>query len=313
MVAKVGFPFLTFKRRSLLLALLLGLTVSDSRAQENAYLDPVGTQLGIIDQVVTLAFEPYSMLVLQETAPGVVEQYRAAAVQLDRSRDDDSSGRRFIIGAPVPLSAASRAARRNFTFFLAGRDSSFAATEVKTWDAPTLRENSPTAAEMQQQIQDLHAELKVYRVKALSLEERLNQLRSEASAIANINAIIELKSRIAALQASESEKEEQSRRLQVLIERGRALLDLEEVDALRHELSLHLKEAAKVTAAADRLNRRKNEAAMQSFMQKLNIVKEMERTDAKELAQEVLELRRKRREYENRLGITSSDAGSDQF
>jgi hypothetical protein len=64
---------------------------------------------------------------------------------------------------------------------------------------------------------------------------------------------------------------------------------------------------------ADRLNNRKSEAAQRSLMRKIDLVKQMQQFDPEELAQKFLELRKKRREYESRLGVTSGDSASDEF
>ncbi|MCB0323311.1 MAG: hypothetical protein KDD69_07035 [Bdellovibrionales bacterium] len=311
----MGFPVrLTIPRRAAGLALCVAVLAIPANGQPDNSYPGLGTEVAIIDQLVSYEFDPVTVLVLRESASGRVEQFRAEAVALDSVQAAEPTARSYLVGAPVPLvQSDSDQSNFHFTFFAASRDAAFAATAVKGWTRAELVENSPDAPELKRRIAAIEQELKILRVRAIDLEEQLAELRGKAAKIANIEAIIELKAKIATRQSREEDLTEEMERLRALIETGRQLEDPPQVDEWRHELSEHLREAAKVTAVADRLNRRKREAALQSFLQKLNLVKEMQQADPEALAQEILALRKERRELERRLGITSGEAAVNDF
>lgn len=275
---------------------------------------PLGSDIGIIDQIVTSSFEPASLIILQEVDEGEVYQYRAIAVPLPQENEDvDTAIKKRIVGAAVPLESDSESDRFHFTFFMASADSAFAATEVKQWSQLALGQNSPTYAQLETKMAELKHRLKIKRVTAIDLEEKLEALRTKASSIAEVDAIIKLKMELASLKGVSEEKDEEIARLKSLTEQGRDISEPENISRMRSELAENLREAAKITSMADRLNTRKREAAMQRFRAKINLVKEMQNTDPERLAQEVISLRKTRQDFERRLGVSSSDQGSDEF
>jgi hypothetical protein len=270
--------------------------------------------VGIIDQIINVTFEPFAVFLLQETGLGYVRQYQAAAVELIASGAQSAGSRQLIVGAPVVMEGQGNHDNiLHFTFFMAGQNAAFAATEVKNWSVEQLRNGTINLHDLLGEIAQLENILRVKRVENLNLEESLASLRKQASEIAEIGQIVKLKMELKTLSNAYKEKEEEAERLRSQIDLGRQVQDPEGIDQYRLELSLHLQEAAKVTAIADRLSKRQQEAARQNFMRKIGMVKEMDTSDPRELAKEVLQLRKQRRELENRLGITSTDAYSDEF
>lgn len=273
-----------------------------------------GESVGIIDQIISLSFEPQIHFVLKEIAPGVVKQYKASAVEMREDNVEAGAAKKLLVGANVPLGQTSRKANGfHFTFFLAGQDATFAASEIKRWSEAELRQNSTPLPILEERISEVENKLKLSRVEALALEEKLTALRRRASEIAEADKIIALK--IEANDAKQSIDHDalETARLRSLIDQARDLEDPDGIDSYRQELALNLEEAAKVTAVADRLNQRKKESALRNFLKKIELVKEMDASNPSELAQQVLQLRKKRRELENRLGITSSDAANEEF
>ena len=64
-------------------------------------------------------------------------------------------------------------------------------------------------------------------------------------------------------------------------------------------LSEHLNDAAKVTAAAERLSRSKKETALTKFKQQIKAIEEMQQADLTAMAKQLLELRNSRKKLEN--------------
>jgi hypothetical protein len=290
-----------------------GLSVAYADDAEDTF--PLGTDIGVIDQIVSSSFEPASLLVLQETALGEVHQYRASAVLIpsEDSNDKSSSSVRRIVGAPVPLESDDDDDFFHFTFFMASEDSGFAATETKRWSQNELLRNSPSYAELAKQMAEIRHRLKIKRVAAIDLGEQLEELKQQASEIAGVDQIVKLKMQLASLRGVDAEKDDEIKRLQALGELGRSISDPPEVDDLRAEIAEHLREAAKITSMADRLNQRKKDAARQRFLAKIRAVKEMQSVDPEALAQQILELRKTRRDFETRLGLRADDNVLDDF
>ncbi len=263
--------------------------------------------LAIADELVNVDFEPKRALILEEADSGRVAQYPAVAVPLSGNK---SRGSELIVGAAVLISHSDTI---HYSFFLAGKDGQFAATEVRQLTLAKLKENSVTIAALSAATESLRDELNVKKVQLISFDEKLAELRGKASQLANIDEIIDLRMKVQDLKQAEEKNSAETERLQALLEKGKQQKDSAEIDTARREIAVHLQEAAKVTALADRLEEGRKDSASQTFAQKLALVKEMDEIDPKELASQVLQVRKRRRELENRLGITSSDGQADQF
>ena len=164
-----------------------------------------------------------------------------------------------------------------------------------------------------QSIGQLEEKVRLAAAEHEALQADLSDLRRQASQISEINDIVNLKMRLNSLQSAFAAKERQAERLRRLIDRGRQIEDPEGIDDRRLELSAALTEAAKVTAIADRLAKRQQDAARQTFLRKISVVQELDESNPEDLAREVLQLRKQRRELENRLGITPADGRNDDF
>ena len=276
-------------------------------AQEPA----LGSRVGVVDAIVGEDFSPTTAFVLQEVGPAQVRQYPAEVTPVAEKGKTKVALPLTAVGAPVPLETVTE--QFHFTFFLADDEARFRSTPVQRWTAEELRMNSLSSNALERDIRDLDDEIKDKRVEAVEIQDQRATMFRKASQITNIEAILNLQRERSSLERSLVERRAEIERLESLIERGRQLEDPPLVDQMRKELSLHLKEAAKVTAMADRLNRRQKESAVQTFNQKLRMVKDMEREDPESLAREVLRLRRKRRELESRLGSSASEDEEADF
>ena len=300
--------------------ILLCISVSVAEKSENEAVQPLlkednyGTTVGVTEQIISLTFSPSTVFLLQETDLGTVRQHQALAVEFQTQPQSANETRRILAGTFVPIhSKELRDDSSHFTFFIAGEKSSFAATEIRLWTKEDLKENSLSPEAIQRAVFAIEKKLKKERILTAETRENLTLLRNRAAQIAQVDEIISLKIKAEALQRENESQAIEIARLKNLIDIGRNLEEPEEANEYQKELALHLKEAAQVTAVADRLNRRKREAALQNFTTKVNLVKEMDSVQPEALAQEILRLRKKRRELENRMGITPTDSYSDEF
>lgn len=281
---------------------------------EFASSQELGKSFGVIDQVTTAGFLPVSLFILEESPGGSIRQFRADFVPYESDKQDSATSLRLLVGAVVPIPQGSSAnSVIRHTFFLASKDSSFAATEVKKWTIGELIQNSVSEKVLQEQTRNEQQTARGLRNESLLLTQKLAKLREDAVGIVDLDEIVSARIQKRALEQEIQKNSHEVERLDHLVEYGRELEDPDWIDDYRQQLTIHLQEAAKVTAVADRLDQRRREAAVQRFLQKVSLVEGMGNADPRALAQEVLQLRRKRRELENRLGITSADAPSDQF
>ena len=271
-----------------------------------------GPRIHLIDQIVRAPFTPRSTFALVEEEPGKLHQYPAEVVDLRETMTGAVLSRELLAGVALVLpQIRPREHKLSATFFLAGDKSEFAATSVKRWSQEALSENSIDIEELQDGLGRIKEQIEKKRAELASLQESLRPLREKASRIASVDEIIDLKMELESLKGFSQEKMDEVERLNRLVENARRLPDPERIDERRHELSLHLREAARATSMADRLNDRRKRASVVAFHDKLRKVKETANVDAEVLAREVLRLRAQRKELEERLNLAKTNAGED--
>lgn len=279
--------------------------------------NPLGRFIGIIDDTLVLDFEPTMLFALYQDKAGRLTQYRAAASLISTpsvEAEKSSLFRSFVVGAPLHFSPEKESSSPfRFIFVARGENKNLAHSPIQTWDAGRLRENSKGATALEMQIANAKTELAALEAEKEEVKKTVATLKSEASSIAGVDAIVELQMQYDSLIGVEEEKDTEVERITRLINHARELPEPANVDSLRSNLAQNLQAAAKVTALADRLERRSKDAAVQKFKKKVKLVREMENADTRALAQEVLELRKRRRELENRLGKTSQDSMDRDF
>jgi len=299
-------------------ALALGVPASAQNTVENSGASKVyslGNNLGMFSEVARIDFAPSALHVLVASNTGVIRRLRAGATPFpDEQLREDIIDRAFLLAAPFALDTLQSDETTFFaTFFLSGKNSSFATTKIKRWTLADLKDNSAGLQVLTRKLEDLRRNVKIKQSRADTLEEELTGLRKKASKIAGVSELIDLKLQLDSLQGTEEERTAELERLDHLVSTGRRWADPEGIDTIRQELGVHLKEAAKATSVADRLNRRKSRIAEQGFRRKLRLINEMKSVDMAEMAQKVLSLRRRRHALERRLKIGSVDEVNDQF
>ncbi len=274
--------------------------------------------VGILEQTISVPFEPVSLYALQEIALGEIRQYRAVAAKLgDSAEGEQGKAEQLTVGAPVARSNdAGEASIFHFTFFLTDLNGQFAATEVKGWSWKRLAENTLPGSLLERNGAAYAQEIAVQQTKNSEMEKQLSVMREQASKIAEVDEIIDLKSELTNVRGFDEQKSAEITRLHTLIAEGRDAPDPKNLVSIRATLAENLAGIAKVTALSDRLSGRRREAAAASYRRKINLVRESEGIDPELLAQEALELRRRRKELEARLskgGVAAEAEANSEF
>ncbi len=254
-----------------------------------------------IDQIVNTSFEPTSAFILENSRK--LRKFPALFMRL-------SEPGQFLLAAQVGEGIAP-GETTTFTFFLKGVDGAFAATPVKSWSSVALDTNSSSTDTLASEADKLEAQLKGKRQQVAGMDRELRTLRAEASKIAGVDEIIDIKMDLARVKGFGEQGAAEQERLRRLIELGRAVKDPPEVSRLRGDLTLQLRDSAQKTALASRLTARKRAAGKATLEQRLQLVKEMSSYDPKALAQQVLKLRERRRALEERLSARSGEEEPD--
>lgn len=264
----------------------------------------------IISQTIGVPFKPVSAFALVESRVGEIKQYKAIAIPKPLSTNLQGN-QTYLAASPIPAHSLNDTANNSlrFAFFLASVNGEFAAGEVTELSYDQLKAESISIDELNQAILKYEKELPDLRTDNADLEAQLMELRDKASKIANVDDIIDLKVELENLKGFDEKKIVELDRLRALINLGRTSAEPTEADKIRTNLISQLTESAKITAFADRIANRKRDSALANYRRKVNLVKTAEGVDAETLAQEVLALRKRRRELESRLNLNSTPEG----
>ena len=140
----------------------------------------------------------------------------------------------------------------------------------------------------------------------VKLGDDLESLKQEASEIAGVEKIVDLKMELTSLQNFNTESDAEQKRLEALIAFGRSQPDEADLAALRKDLGAQLKQTARKTATADRLAARKKKAALSKLKSKIATVRSVRGKDVNLIKRQIAAAKRKKREFINRLGKTES-------
>ena len=276
----------------------------------------------MVDQLVSVAFDPIGAYLLVERGVGAVARIRAEYIPyfVTARLDDDGAGppspppefrpdepRKVVVGAAVPIEIVNQSEGRfHSSFFLTGPKATFAATPIKRTSKRELDADDMTVQAMSREIEKIEEDFSRRKKELGAIEESLSLLRTKASAIAGVDEIVDLKMELSKLKGYGQEKSAETERLKALIETGRRQKETRDLDPLKSELTIHLRDVAGKTANADRLEQRKQDSARTSLNQKMELVRETEGEDAEALAREMVKLRAQRKELEAKLGKSSA-------
>ncbi len=270
-------------------------------------------EVAIIDQVIAVPFQPTRAFLLVEESLGQVRRLPAQVISGNRPEALLLGKDRYLAGAAISRTLLNQLPERlGFVFFLIGADSVVATTPVRYIDKESIVENSKRVELLEDRLQSFQAKLHLEEQKLQMLEHEMRPLREEAAKIAGVDDIIDLKMELTRLKGFGEENVVEIERLKTLLELGRTMSDPPDIYQRKQKLSEHLREAAKATAMADRLNERRRAAAVSSLEKKIAMVRETKNYDREALAKQVLFLRAKRKQLEARLDIAPNQV-EDQF
>lgn len=260
-------------------------------------------QVAYIDHLTVEDSQPISAKVILEMGTGSVQILEAQVTELPNTS-------RSLISAQTSSKGSSRAPSGGVAFVTSPLRES---PEIEFWNPELILFNQISENSLQRDTLDLDQSIQKIRIKSVELQDLISAQETELIRKLEIPALRDVMEEQRELRRSIDEQQREIARLETVIEDGRNLPTPENINSMRIELSEHLREAAKVTSVADRLTRRKLEAARLRLKEKLNMIEELKKQDPAALAREILKLRKERRELENRLGITSKDSAQDQF
>jgi len=293
-------------RHKLFVIVLLLLGVTPKLAAADA------PSVAMVDQLVSLPFLPSKVLLVQKLSDDSVRLYPGSVLPNRLPGKHGIDNILYLLVAPVSLEPADSAEEDfSLVFLLFDANNNFYGTAVQTMSWEELRQNSESAEELQLKTEELTRRKKITSVEATDMQQKLEGLRDEASKIAGVDEIIDLKMELVQLKGFGEEHAQELERLRELVEYGRGLADPANIDQQRQELMSHLTEAAKVTSVAERLNSRRRQTAVATVQAKLNLIRRMRNVDSNALAKEALRLRAIRRQLEVRLGIAPTEGIQD--
>jgi len=240
-----------------------------------------------IDQRVKVSFPPFSAFLFCSSDLQQVESNAAVVIPRDGATQE------YVVGARIPeLSGADVLV----SFFLRGRDASFAATPVRRVTSTELQ--SAEKGEFEVEALTTEQERQATEKDIMSLSYKLRELRALAMKSAGVDDLVQIQTELNRYQSAGVQRQNEGERLKELLAIGRKESESLNLDPLRQKLSEDLRDTAQVTALADRLKTRKKQTAKEGFQEKLSLVKEMSRYSREDLAKEILALRAKRKELE---------------
>jgi len=272
---------------------------------QNASADPAS--FGVIEQTISVPFRAVSVYALVETTVGQIRQYRAKAVPAAIGAKEIEAGQAVLVGAviPIPPNAAPDAVF-HFSFFATGVNGDFAATDIQSLTWKALETSGYQIETLKEETARLENSLPAQREENLKLENQLSQLRDQAAKIAGVDDLIDLKSELDSLKGSDEKKSVEVDRIKLLAKLGFEAADPKNSDALLMDLGGQLRLAAKVTAEADKVGTNRKGSVEAEYRRKLDLVRRMEGVDPQSLAQQVLNLRKRRKDLEARLDTGAS-------
>lgn len=267
-------------------------------------ISSVAAQEPVIDYLTPKGSTPLSAQILIERNPGSVQVFPAHVAEIPNT----SHG---LISAQIPPSLGLGMKRFGVAILC---DPLRESPPVEYWTADQFQLNMLSSDVLTRDILDLEKSIQKARIRSVDLQDRLQALERTLIEELNVGELRETMEEKRTLKRAISEQQKEIARLELLLDQGRQIAAPENINEMRLTLAEHLRQAAQVTAAADRLSRRKTEVARNRLKAKLKLIEELRQEDPELLARKILSLREKRRELEQRLGKTPSRSlQNDQF
>lgn len=218
----------------------------------------------------------------------------------------------YFVGALINLNRRTNTSEVFYSFVLSDE-------QLNSFATPMARTSYQTLMEQERSLEDLEAantkvveKIKETEKKMEKLEVRATELRNMISEIVGVEDIIKLRAEAAALRIRNNDLQAHRDYLVQMQEIAKKMPEVEDIDILRKELNSHLQATAEATALADRLVKRRKQAAIMELQNKVLAVREAANEDPKALAKTALELRAERKRLEMKVGRSVSEH-ADEF
>jgi sulfur relay (sulfurtransferase) DsrC/TusE family protein len=265
-------------------------------------------EFGIIDHEIESSTPPSISFIVLESSLGEVRQYSAASSEIEN--DPNNLQRRFSLGGIIPI--APDKTKLNYCFFWADSQSNFNSSEIASLTTNELKDSLKSTEKLENELAELKNTIQEKRLNLVTLKDEFQALFNTSPNSLLIKEIQKLKQEKKLVSNEIERLKNYTENLERLLEKGRAGEESPNIETLHKNLSSHLKEAAQVTAVAERLSARRKQSAKIALEQKIKAVKEMQNEDPRLLAKEIIALRKKRNELENKLGTKRIET-SDEF
>jgi len=306
---RVEMAYLKLEKLFLSLLIFLSVLVPFVAQSEEADSPSIPSDFALFDELIASEAEPEAVFLLVEGKPGEIKKYRAwfydfgALESTGLNSQVARNGRTWLVASSVRT--PEQTPSTTFSFFLADEQSAYAATPMRTVRKEELLQSRISESELGGLINGLRGEMKK-QTKALDeLSGKLEGLKREASGIVDVEKIVDLKIELSTLQNFGTEFDAEEKRLKDLIAFGRSQPDESSLASIRKDLGSQLKETARKTVTADRLAARKKKAAFSRIKNKIATIKSTRGDSLEDLKRKIAAARKKKREFQNRLGKTS--------
>lgn len=260
--------------------------------------------LGFLDGVVGSALKPDLAYSLVELAPGVVARAEAFVLDFNKiiSLNESAVGQhKWIVAAPFYPHEEKKDYR--YSIFLREKEGAFAGTPVVTCQKESLKGSSRSISQLQESVSKERGELNQLIVKIEERHSKLQALRKTVEETTELENLIVLEEQLGYYDREKTKLLEERNRLRRLVSLGRSQVADESLPAVRRNLQEQLREAAKVTANADRLSERKKRAAVGRVRSQMALIRSTTGVDKKPLLRKLRKLRAQRKAIEKKAGL----------
>lgn len=243
----------------------------------------------IIDQLLELNFEPAHSKIIFQTEK--LEISKAEIIRLDQNK--------YIVVATLP----KKDKVKSYSFILYDQKENFYATPIKK--VKFLNKTQDYKEKLNKKINFLKDRIKYFSSENDKLAEESQALENEFAERTNLKEILELKLKYQNLNKVVEFYTQAQQDLEELLKHRDFNSNSKDLATNSRILSQHLIDAAKVTAAAERLSIKKKETALGRFKQQLKAIEEMQQADLSLMAKQLLQLRKTRNSLENNMDSSS--------
>jgi len=260
--------------------------------------------LGFLDGVVGSALTPDVAYSLVEMGLGEVAKAEAFSLDFNQIVSINKSSleqEKWVIAAP--FYPPNDHLEYLYSIFLRELAGAFAGTPVVARTGESLKGRSRSIAELQEAVRRERKKLfkTVSEIGEKDLE--ISKMKTKVETMAEVENIIFLENQLEYFAREKEKAVSERKRLEKLVARGRKQVADKSLPALRRGLQAQLRDAAKVTANADRLSARKKRSAVGKVRSQMAMIRAAKGVNKKALLKKLRKVRAQRKTIEAQKGI----------